>query len=189
MKYTPIVHHRRSIRIKGYDYSQAGAYFVTICTQDRKYLFGDIKQSRMLMNYVGHAVVECWNDIQTHFPHVELDEFIVMPNHIHGVAMISDVGARHAVPLPEQFGKPVSGSLPTIIWSFKSAVTKHINELRQTPGSQLWQRNYWEHIIRNEQELNRIREYIRNNPMQWGMDRLNSDRLSALRPCEEIWMA
>ena len=102
-----------------------------------------------------------------------MDEFIVMPNHVHGIVVIDAVGARHAVPLPEQFSKPVSGSVPTVVRSFKSAATKRINELRNTSGAKIWQRNYFEHIIRNDDELNRILEYIIGNPAQWDSDREN----------------
>ncbi|HBY18700.1 MAG TPA: transposase [Candidatus Marinimicrobia bacterium] len=182
-------HHRHSIRLPGYDYSQPGAYFVTICTQNRECLFGEIVNGEMILNEYGNRVERCWVEIPHHFSHVALDEFVAMPNHVHGVIVIVEnvgarhvgaryvgaryVGARHAVPphnsnqCIEQFGKPVRGSIPTIIRSFKSAVTKQINEIRQTPGMPVWQRNYWEHIIRDEHELNRIRQYIRNNPMNW----------------------
>ena len=171
MKYDPKKHHRRSIRLKGYDYCQVGAYFVTIVTQDRVCLFGAVVDGEMRLNDAGRMVAQCWQQIPAHFPHVELDEFVMMPNHVHGIIIV--VGARHAVPLPERFGKPVSGSLPTIIRSFKSAATKRINELRGTTGTRVWQRNYYEHIIRDEQSWDRIREYIVNNPLQWELDRLN----------------
>jgi putative transposase len=98
-----------------------------------------------------------------------------MPNHIHGILCITEcpVGTRHAVPLQnhEQFGKPVTGSIPTIIRSFKSAVTKRINEICHTPGNRVWQSNYYEHVIRSHDEWHWIREYIKQNPEQWGLDR------------------
>ena len=174
------IHHRRSSRLQGYDYSQAGAYFVTICTRDRECLLGEITvgaDSRvfpeMRLNDAGRAVQQCWIAIPDHFPHVELDVFVVMPNHVHGIVVIVDGrGTACRAPTAEQFGCPVSGSIPTIFRSFKSAVTKCINEMRGTRGEKLWQRNYWEHIVRNESELNRIREYIQNNPAQWELDKL-----------------
>ncbi|MCL6444977.1 MAG: hypothetical protein K6T83_16245 [Alicyclobacillus sp.] len=144
MKYDPEKHNRRSIRLKGYDYSQPGAYFVTIVTQDRACLFGGVVDAEMRLNDAGCIAHQCWTDIPNHFPHVQLDAFIVMPNHVHGILVIAhhaapdDVGARHAVPQPptashnptvEQFGKPVHGSIPTIVRSFKSATTKRINAL------------------------------------------------------------
>ena len=156
-------------------------------------MFGDVVNGRMVLNNSGRMVEKCWNDIPVHFPHVKSDEFVVMPNHVHGIVVIDAVGARHAVPLPEQFGKPVSGSIPTVVRSFKSAVTKRINAVRGNPGAKLWQRNYWEHIIRNESEWNRIREYIRNNPGTWESDRLNEQARTTERsplPASEIevWM-
>ena len=151
MTYKPEIHHRQSICLKGYDYSQAGAYFVTLCAWNKEYLFGEIVDGKMLLNEYGEIVMKCWEAIPIHFPHVETDKFIIMPNHVHGIVFM--VGARHAVPLRtigEQFAKPVSGSLPTLIRSFKSAVTKSINTFRNTPGTPVWQRNYYEHIIRDD---------------------------------------
>jgi REP element-mobilizing transposase RayT len=129
----------------------------------------------MQLNDAGRVVAECWLGIPDHFSGVELDADVVMPNHFHGIII---VGARHAVPLPitsppERFGKPVTGSIPTILRSFKSAVTKGINELYGTPGATIWQRNYYEHIIRHDESLNRIRQYINDNPLQWALDREN----------------
>jgi putative transposase len=176
MKYDPNKHHRRSIRLKHYDYASLGAYFVTICTYNRQCLFGQITDGKMVLNDAGREVEHCWNEIPAHFPHVALDEFVVMPNHVHGIIVIT-VGVRHAVPLPnpvqpksEHFQKPIAGSIPTIIRSFKSAVTKRINQTRKTPGVTLWQRNYYERIIRNENEMNTIRQYIINNPLNWRSD-------------------
>ena len=168
-------HHRRSIRLRGYDYAQAGVYFVTIVTKDRACLFGEVIDGGFQLNSVGEIVCACWREIPRHFSNVVADEFIVMPNHFHGVIFIN-VGARHAVPLPgssERFGKPLPGSLPTIVGSFKAAVTKKINQLRCTPGATVWQRNYYEHIVRGENEIERIREYVANNPLHWAMDREN----------------
>ncbi len=195
MRFDPERHHRRSIRLKGYDYSQPGAYFVTVCTKDRACVFGEVLNGGMRLNAYGEIAQACWEAISNHFRHVELDKFVVMPNHVHGILWIvrrvgaHAVGARHAVPLRgivphtplsrsswERFGNPVAGSIPTVIRSFKSAVTKRVNELRGTPGIAVWQRNYYEHIIRNEESLNRIREYILTNPMRWMLDRENPHR-------------
>jgi putative transposase len=174
--YNSEIHHRRSIRLKDYDYSQAGAYFVTICSWEKECLFGAIKDGEMLFNEFGDIVMKCWEAIPNHFPHIKTDEFIIMPNHIHGIMFM--VGARHAVPLQtidERFAKPVSGSLATIIRSFKSAVTKSINIFRNTPGTPIWQRNYYDHIIRDNKELQAIREYIRYNPLKWNEDEENTE--------------
>jgi putative transposase len=176
MPYDSEKHHRRSIRLKGYDYTRSGAYFITIVTQNRACLFGAVVEGRMRLNPLGQIVQECWLAIPDHFPHALLDEFVIMPNHLHGIIVLQEmensVGARH-VPRRrrEEFGKPVPGSIPTIVRSFKSAATKHINEYRGTPGAPVWQRNYYEHIIRNDRSLHRIREYIATNPLRWHLDR------------------
>lgn len=170
--------NRRSIRLFSYDYSQNGAYFVTVCTQNRECLFGEVVHGEMRLNHAGQIANQCWRNIPTHFPHVDIDEFILMPNHIHGILVIDGRGTACRAPTGEQFGKPVSGSIPTIIRSFKSAATKRVNESHGTPGTKLWQRNYYEHIIRDDDELNRIRQYILDNPAQWETtDRENANAL------------
>ncbi len=129
-------HHRRSIRLQGYDYSQAGMYFITVCVEGRECLFGEVVQGQMIVNQVGQIVEEEWLKTPVLRPYVVLDEFIVMPNHFHAILLIVTAGrgtARRA-PTTERFGSPVSGSLPTPIRSFKSAATKRINNLRVTPG-------------------------------------------------------
>jgi REP element-mobilizing transposase RayT len=172
---------RRSIRLKHYPYAQDGVYFVTICTLNRECLFGAIADGEADLSTLGCVADSCWWAISEHFRGVELDAFVVMPNHIHGIVIINrdypvgarHVGARHAVPLQSQtesFGLPVSGSLPTIIRSYKSAVTRQINQIRQTPGAAVWQRNYYEHIVRSTRSLNCIRQYIHQNPARWRDD-------------------
>ena len=173
MKYNREKHCRRSIRMSGYDYRREGMYFITVCTWDRQSFFGEIVDGAMQLNPYGEIACRYWRAIPEHFPHVALDVYVIMPNHVH---CIIAVGARHAVPLPsslERFGNPVAGSIPTIIRSFKSSVTKHINELRQTPGLPLWQRNYYEHVVRDEDSLLRIRQYILHNPSRWLFDHEN----------------
>ncbi len=186
MNYDPEKHHttgvlrsRRSIRLKGYDYAQAGAYFVTLCTQHRECLLGQIVDGTMQLSPLGNIVYECWHRMPEYFSGVELDEFVVMPNHIHGVIII--VGAKHsqnyanASPLPEphQPHGTESGSLGAIIQNYKSVSTRKINQLRGDKGLVIWQRNYYEHIVRDEDELNRVRGYITANPSQWLADRNN----------------
>lgn len=131
----------------------------------------------MLNNY-GRIVIDVWHTIPQHFPNVYLDRFIVMPDHIHGIITIlpSDVGVRHASPLPDRTFGPKSGSLGTIIGSFKSAVTKLINQKRGVTGESIWQRDYYEHIIRNDKELEKIRSYIESNPALWHKDE-NADKV------------
>ncbi|MDI6839800.1 MAG: transposase [bacterium] len=153
---------RKSIQLKGYDYSQSRAYFVTVCIHNKECLLGNIADGQMQLNEYGHIVVECWNTISDHFNNVQLDGSVMMPNHIHGILMIVD-NCRDTpchVSTGEQFGKPTRGSLPTIIRSFKSVVTKRINEMRNISCIPIWQSRYYEHIIRNEKSLNKIREYI-----------------------------
>ena len=177
--------NRRSIRLQGYDYSQAGAYFVTLCTQNRECLFGEIVNGEMRLNEAGRVVADEWINTAEIRDEIELDEWVVMPNHFHGILVITvGRGDRRVAPMNgttisgEQGDRPVAPTGPqprsigAVMAGFKSAATKRINELRQTPGMKLWQRNYWEHIVRNEPELNRIREYIHNNPAQWVLDKL-----------------
>lgn len=182
--------HRRSVRLDGYDYSAGGAYFITICTHQREELFGNISDGFIQLTEIGQQVFECWLTLPDHHP-VELDEFIVMPNHFHAILVITNrVGAGRvstsssSVPLPRaQPDTPIlrnaaSGSLGAIIGSFKSVATKQINLLRNTPGFPVWQRSFYEHIIRNEIALNRIRQYITDNPANWKTDTENPNRTS-----------
>jgi putative transposase len=285
MAYDPEKHHRRSIRLKGYDYTQPGAYFITICTHGRECLFGEIIDGEMHLNEAGQIVVQTWQDLPNHVPNVQLDAFVVMPNHVHGIIIITDhaegigaglkparttmgpdsaadsgstagpgsvgagsvgagsVGAGSvgagSEPAPTTttapgsaagFG-PTTGSgpvgagptmgsgptaapgsttgsdpvgagsepaptepaptepaptepaptrssygLPEIVRQFKTFSARRINELRGTPGTPVWQRNYYEHIIRNESSLNRIRQYIAENPARWDADQENPQR-------------
>jgi REP element-mobilizing transposase RayT len=192
-KYNPEIHHRRSIRLRDYDYSQAGAYFVTICAWNRECLFGDIVNGKIQTNEIGATVQGFWNAIPEHFQHIELDEFIIMPNHTHGIIAIANNDCRGEVSSPilkpdeiktiEKGGvtPPLQKhTLGQIVAYFKYQTTKHINQIRNTPGLPLWQRNYYEHIIRNEDELNRIGEYIINNPMQWADDENNPKNIKQM---------
>ena len=182
MAYDPEIHHRRSVRLKEFNYSRHGAYFITICTQNKDCLFGKIVEGKMVLNEYGSIVETEWTNTSKIRNNVKLDEFIVMPSHVHGIIIIMDdccEGTRqraptgYNAPITESFGKPTHNSIPTIIRSFKSAVTKQINELRNTPKLSLWQNNYYEHIIRNENELNQIRQYIIENPLKWDLDEEN----------------
>ena len=190
---------RKSIRLRGYDYTQAGAYFITLCTWNRACLFGEIAAGQMRLNTMGHIAADYWQAIPRHFQMVELDAWVAMPNHFHGIVWITDVGATHASPLrrnasplrgnasplrrnasslrgnasPLRASGPPRRSLGAIIGSFKSATAKRINALRGTSGAPIWQRNYHEHILRSDESLNRIRQYILDNPAQWATDREN----------------
>ncbi|MBI4211506.1 MAG: transposase, partial [Deltaproteobacteria bacterium] len=164
---------RRPIRLRDYDYSQNGAYFVTICTHKRECLFGEIVNGEMQLNDIGRVVVDEWLKTPQIRDEIDLDQWVIMPNHFHGIIVINRRGTLQRAPTHEQFGKPTSNSIPTIIRLFKSTVTKRINEFRNTPQQPVWQRNYYEHVIRNEDSLNQIREYIFNNPDQWEFDQEN----------------
>ena len=173
---------RRSVRLKGYDYSQEGMYFVTICVQGKECLFGIIRRGTACcdLNEYGMIVREELELTQSLRKNVFLDEYVIMPNHIHMIFVIDDnkmgadtiMGTARCTRTESKFGNIMSGSLSVIVRSFKSAVTKRINLLRDTVGEKVWQRNYYEHIIREDKDLNRIREYIINNPKNWEIDEL-----------------
>ncbi len=163
---------RQSIRLRNYDYASVGAYFITLVTRDRKCWFGEIVDGQMLLNPYGRIVREEWEKSARIRNEIDLDAFVIMPNHIHGICFITDRPDRATGRSPLQLG-PARRSLGAFIGGFKSAVTKRINELQGSSGVSLWQRNYFEHVIRNENSLEHIREYILNNPARWEFDREN----------------
>lgn len=173
---------RRSIRLSAYDYSREGAYFIIVCTKDKKMLFGKISGKEVILSEIGKIAVQCWIDIPNHFPDVRLDVYVIMPNHIQGIIEIVDkVGVENFQPLPEkthQFQKVIPRSVGSIIRGFKIGVTKLCNQNYYSNFQ--WQQNYYEHIIR-EGELERIREYINNNPEMWEYDRENEKRLKEMQ--------
>ncbi len=170
------MHHRRSIRLQNYDYTQAGAYFITLCTYKRQCILGEVVADKVQLTHAGEVARECWDAIPDHFPQVELDAYVIMPNHSHSILVIT-VGATHASPLLSPRG-PHPQSVGAIIGSFKSAVTKQLNLLHHTPGRTVWQRNYYEHIIRDKNDLDHIRRYIADNPAQWAEDENHPLRVS-----------
>jgi len=174
MKFDPKIHHRRSIRLQGYDYSQAGAYFVTIVAWQREMLFGEIVDGEMVLNDFGKIIAEKWQWLETQYEYVELGAWIIMPNHHHGILVIHDGrgGSRPALTTPIKH-KPLGG----LIGAFKTVSTKQINLLRDTEGQVVWQRNYYERIIRNEPEMERVSRYIESNPTQWADDDENPNRI------------
>jgi len=178
---------RRSIRLKGYDYSQPGAYFVTICSQNKKRIFGDVLDGEMILNEYGCIVKNEWTRTTNVRDNVKLDMFVVMPNHFHGIiSVINDGrGVLQYAPTTSVFRSP-SQTIGAIVRGFKSAVTKRLNGMQGVAGRPVWQRNYYEHVIRNEDELNRIREYIINNPLQWQFDRENPMRVQD-KTYEKLW--
>jgi len=182
MKFDAEKHHRHSMRLRGYDYAQAGAYFVTVVTKDRACLFGEVVNGEMRLNDGGRMIEQWWFELNRKFSTVETDEFVVMPNHFHGIVVIAGVtvGADLRVG-PNSEGAHAGAPLPTIIQWFKTMTTNEymrgVKTRSWTPfAGRLWQRNYYEHIVRCENELTRIREYIANNPLQWEMDRENPSR-------------
>lgn len=175
--FDPKIHHRRSIRMKGYDYSQAGAYFVTIVTRGRVPLFGEVVNGEIRLNRYGEIVQKWWDAIPEHFPSVETGAFVVMPNHVHEIIVVGD-GRRGTVAMPPG-GETPSLQKPTlgqIVAYFKYQSTKEINAAKGGPVTKLWQRNYYEHIIRNEQDLALTWLYVESNPAQWEADDENPAR-------------
>jgi len=177
--FDPEVHHHRSTRLPDYDYAQSGAYFVTICTQGRMCLFGEVVDGKMQLNEFGLMVQEEWLRTESIRAEVELDVFVVMPNHFHGVVVIT-TPAPHIGGTSESVGthgraslRRAPKSLGSLVAGFKSVVTKRINQLRNTPGIPVWQRNYYERVVRNERELDVIRQYIVDNPAKWPEDKEN----------------
>ncbi|MDO8617260.1 MAG: transposase [Dehalococcoidia bacterium] len=174
MKYDPAIHHRRSIRLRDYDYASAGAYFVTVCTHERQ----------QILEPVSHVVHAAWLGLQDRFPDVAVDEFVIMPNHVHGILVLGRTvveGAASRAPT----------SLADVVCAFKSVSAIAANKFLGRHSQPFWQRNYYERIIRNEDELNRIRQYVRDNPLRWADDPNNPNNVrvpsrrgaGSLRPC------
>jgi len=187
-QYNPFIHHRRSIRLKGYDYSRAGLYFITICLHNRQCLFGEILNDIIQLNEFGWVAHHQWEKISERFPNVEPDVFQIMPNHMHGIIALNEtVGSTLAVdPDGDNNGMPMNdrtrvNGVPTvgdIVGAYKSLVSNECLEIFKSKHTnkimgKLWQRNYYEHIIRDEQSFQNIRQYIIDNPVQWSTDKLN----------------
>jgi REP element-mobilizing transposase RayT len=208
MTYDPDIHHRRSIRLADYDYALEGTYFVTVCTESHLCLLGEITDGTMRLNESGRIVYDAWRDLPNHYPHVELDAFVVMPNHVHMIVVLIPAGAGFKpAPIngPNTATTDIVGAgfepapiygpcstpsnvkraglkpaptnlrhgLPEIVRAFKTFSSRRVNEHRATHGQPLWQRNYYEHVIRNDVDLNRIRQYIADNPARWAFDHNN----------------
>lgn len=203
---------RKTTRLKEYDYSAAGYYFVTVCAQDKEHIFGKVVNGAMVLNDAGEIARFAWMDLMRHNINIELDEFIVMPNHMHGIINIVVVAGSKPARIPAQtpitkmyvnnndrnkkmtdFNEadlkldwvvlesskaglepaPTGHGLPEIVRQFKTFSAKRINDIRQMPGKKIWQRSFYDHIIRNEKSLQEIREYIVNNPAKWNDDEYN----------------
>ena len=177
MSEAPHLRARKSIRLQYMDYSQPGAYFVTICAFLKHCLFGRVESGRMDLSPIGEIVRACWVDIPNHFPGVKADTFVVMPNHVHGILAIEE-RARRAVPLRdgerfEAFRKAVPGSVPTIVRNYKAAVTKLVRDTTGNRAMQVWQSNYFERVLRNGEELANASRYIQENIAMWPLDKYN----------------
>lgn len=193
-QYNPGIHHRRSIRLKGYDYSQAGLYFITICCQDRACRFGKIENGAMILNEYGMIACNEWIKLQERFVNLKMDVFQIMPNHMHGIIALHTVGATLAVAPNDNAVVPndnavvpndnvntragaspaPTGTVPDIVGAYKSLVANGCLEIYKSKNEimgKLWQRNFYEHIIRNEQSYNTISNYIVNNPSNWKGDK------------------
>jgi len=188
--YNPRIHHRKSIRLKNYDYSRVGLYFITVCTQNQLHLFGEIINDSMVLNDAGEMIQQIWYKIPNDFHNIKLHEFIIMPNHIHSIIEIIPVGAD-SISAHET-------NVPTIIQSFKRHTTiEYIKMVKRhilAPfDRRIWQRNYWEHIIRDEHQYCCIAQYIVNNPRKWMLDQLNGGVGNAVMEQsapydQKIWM-
>ena len=191
VRFDPDIHHRRSIRLRDYDYAQVGLYFVTLCIQDRERLFDDVVDDEPLLNDTGLIVAECWRWLADRYDHVELDDWVVMPNHLHGIVNITDdssemrdevvgsPGGSRTAPTNDAASRRAATRKPLgrLVGAFKTVSTNRINALRDTPGATVWQRDFYEHVIRDERDLDRIRRYIANNPSNWPRDAENPSRL------------
>ncbi len=180
-RYNPDIHRRRSIRLRGYDYTRAGAYFVTVVVRDRSLRFGEIIDGKMELNDEGRIVATYWEWLGIRYPHVSLDEYVVMPNHLHGIIVLDTIpsqGGSRTAPT-KNCRKP----LGRLIGAFKTVSTKRINLSCGSPSRRLWQRNYYERVIRDENELSQAREYIVENPLKWELDRENPEAVvEGLKP-------
>jgi putative transposase len=156
------VRSRRAPRLSGFDYSAEGAYFLTICAHRRQQVFARCEDDELRITSAGRVLERCWAEIPNHFPSVEVDVFVVMPNHVHGVLCL--VGVDRVA------------TLPVVVGSLKSAAAGEINALRGTPGARVWQRGYHERIVRDEDELEAIRRYVLDNPAAWSADSENPSR-------------
>lgn len=181
-KFNPKIHHRRSVRLKEYDYSQAGFYFITLCTQNHIHLFGEINDDKMLLNNSGLLIKEEWERTSKIRENVILGEYVIMPNHFHAIVQIEH--SMLAKTDSSQKLKSTSQTIGSIIRGFKGATIKFFKtDLIQEPT--IWQRNYWEHIIRTEIEYNKITNYIIENPERWDKDKLNGGIGNTVLEAEE----
>ncbi len=169
---------RRSIRLRGADYTEAGGYFVTICAADRRSIFGRVTEGRVVLTPLGEICRQCVFSIRDHFAHAKVAEFVIMPNHLHAIFVLQ-VGARYIVPgdrgtrALERFQRPVTGSVPTIVRTLKAAITRRAARELQWTNGEIWQRNYYERVLRDGREFAEASRYVLENPVRWDRDREN----------------
>jgi putative transposase len=162
---------RRSIRLRDFDYRSTAAYFVTIVSHGRNAIFGHVGDGTVALTPLGRTIAGCWQAIPAHFPHASLDEVILMPNHLHGIVLLAGVDGGAATG-----ARMASGSLGAVVRSFKAASTRQAKVVNLSLGGPLWQRGYYERVIRNDRELDALRAYVRENPLKWGQDAENPER-------------
>jgi putative transposase len=177
MRESQISPRRKSLRLPTRDYSQAGSYFVTICTHQKKCVLGSVESARVQLSRVGEIVRATWNGLPERFPRVVLDELVIMPNHLHAILTLVVEGLAHArsvnMSKMPAARRVVHFSLPDIIGAFKSISTIHVNRLLNSRGSPLWQKSYFEHVIRSGEDLKNAQRYILENPLKWSLDEEN----------------
>ena len=170
MSYNSDKHQRRSLRLPQYNYAQAGAYFVTVCTYQRDCILGKIEDGIVRLSEFGKIVETCWDALPHRYASVKCDAFVIMPNHIHGIIYLTEAIVGNDGEVRAGKPRPYTGSiipLGKVVASFKYQSTKRINALRDMAGAPVWQRNYYEHIVRNDKDLRATRQYIANNPLRW----------------------
>ena len=184
--------NRRTLRLPGYDYSLPGAYFITICTQDRACVFGTVVDDTVHLNDLGRMVDATWTELPTHCQGLHLDQFTIMPNHLHAIAFLSGSSDQNHPSIDGRTQRSApTVALPDIIRRFKTVTTSRVRHDVHNCGwhpssGRLWQRNYYEHVIRNDDSLCRIRDYIANNPTSWALDRENPDAVPGPEAPREI---
>lgn len=178
-KYDPQIHKRRSIRLPHHNYAGTSSYFITICSHQRQCLFGEVEGERTRLNHLGYVAQKCWKNIPEHFPHVTIDEFVLMPNHLHGILhFCSDTEAKEKRIQPAFAQGRQAKTLGSVIASYKAAVAKQIRQTCNSPHLKVWQRNYYEKIVRDQTSLYAFRTYIQQNPLQWYLDADNPQNIS-----------
>ncbi len=176
MKFNPEIHHRRSIRLADYDYSQTGFYLITLCTHQKQYLFGEIRNNKMHFNQIGKVVQEEWLQSATIRKEIELDEWVIMPNHLHGIVIINSINNQDQEVIHQEQGASLAPlqrnpkSLSSFVAGFKSSVTKRVRLMSEISDFIVWQRNFYESVIKDDIHLDHTRLYIQNNPVNWHRD-------------------